>query len=166
MRPATRSDAPLLEVLLQDYLAEFATFSTVPTGEDGRYVYPYLPHYWRDPDRHPFLIHVDGEPAGFALLRNEADPSNGRPVMHLAEFYVIEAARRLRVGTTAAETLWDRFPGHWSLGVLTANRKAYPFWKQAIGHYTRNHYVEKPPADAPGGMYTFLFDSGGAGPGS
>ena len=159
IRSAKIADKPLLAGLMQQYLAEFATFETVEQDADGNYVYPYLDHYWGDPNRYPFLFHIADAPAGFALLRFEADPVTGQAVMHVAEFFVLPAFRRRGIGAWAAARLWDLFPGQWSLQVLRSNKNAYPFWKQVVSDYTDNNYSEQPPAQAIGGAFTFTFMS-------
>ncbi|MCB1694094.1 MAG: GNAT family N-acetyltransferase [Pseudomonadales bacterium] len=157
---AKAGERQVVAALMQDYLAEFATFDYVEQDADGRYVYPYLPHYWEDPHRYPFLLRVDDEIAGFALTRLEADPANGRMVMDMAEFYVVPAYRRRGVGDAAARRLWDLFPGNWSVRVLASNKGAYPFWKQAISSYTDNQFREESPQRPVGGIYTFTFATG------
>ena len=159
VRSAKHADKTELAALMQDYLAEFATFESVQQDADGHYVYPYFDHYWEDPNRYPFLFRVDGESAGFALLRFELDPVNGQGVMHMAEFFVARPYRRRGIGTRAATRLWDLFPGHWRLNVLRSNKNAYPFWRQVIGDYTNNEYVEQAPIEAVGGAFTFSFMS-------
>lgn len=159
VRSAKQAEKPLLAALMQDYLAEFDTFDSVERNADGSYSYPYLDHYWQDPNRYPFLFRVDDELAGFALIRFEADPLTGQGVMHLAEFFVTKPFRRQGVGTAAAIRLWDLFPGKWSLMVLASNKNAYPFWQQAVGNYSRGNYTEQRPQQAIGGAYTFTFMS-------
>ncbi|MEX1236798.1 MAG: GNAT family N-acetyltransferase [Pseudomonadales bacterium] len=159
IRSARKREAEILDHLMQSYLAEFATFESVETDQTGRYVYPFLSHYWEDPNRYPFLIRCDGDIAGFALLRFEVDPVAGREAMELAEFFVLPQFRRSRVGTAAARHLFDLFPGRWNVRVLKSNRNAYPFWRQVISDYTGNHYNEQPPGTAVGGNYTFTFQS-------
>jgi predicted acetyltransferase len=39
----------------------------------GTYTYRYLDGYFTEPDRQPYFITVDGEFAGFALARGDAD---------------------------------------------------------------------------------------------
>ncbi|MDZ7686141.1 MAG: GNAT family N-acetyltransferase [Gammaproteobacteria bacterium] len=103
--------------LLQDYLAEFDEFEDVEKNEDGTYVYPFLPHYWEDPNRYPFLFRADDELAGFALLRFEVDPASGYESMDMAEFYVVPNYRRNGYGREAARRWWDLFPGRWIVRV-------------------------------------------------
>ena len=159
VRTAKRSEAELLDTLLQDYLEEFSAFETIDRTEDGRFHYPYLKHYWEDPDRYPFLFRSGDEMAGIALLRFEPDPVNGRGVMDLAEFYVVPPLRRKGLATSAATQLWDLFPGYWQVRVLKSNKNAYPFWRKVITEYTGGAYNEQPPSGAYGGFYTFTFQS-------
>lgn len=159
IRSAKKAEIPVMAALMDAYLAEFATFDTVPTDADGNYFYPYFNHYWEDPNRYPFLFRVDDKTAGFAMLRFEADPVAGFQVMHVAEFYVTPDFRRHGIGTEAATRLWDLFPGRWSLKVLSTNKKAYPFWKQAVSDYTQNDYTEQGPIGAVADGTTFTFES-------
>lgn len=156
---AKKAEAPLLETLIQEYLAEFARFEAVEQDDSGRYVYPYLPHYWEDPNRYPFLFRLQDQVVGFALLRFEVDPVVGNERMELAEFFVREPFRRRGMGTRVAEHLWNLFPGRWVVRVLRSNRNAYPFWQQAIDRYTGAKFNESPPETAVGGAYTFTFES-------
>lgn len=59
LEQATRAQRPLLAVMLSDCLREL--------GADGDY--PYLPLYWREVGRYPYLILSDRQTAGFALVR-------------------------------------------------------------------------------------------------
>lgn len=156
---AKKSDKAELAAMLQDYLAEFARFDHVEQDENGRYRYPFLDHYWEDPNRYPFLFRLNGKGCGFALLRFEADPVSGREAMEMAEFYVEAAERRSGMGTQAARRLWDLFPGRWIVRVLKSNVDAFPFWRRVIDDYTGGRFDEQPPATAIGGAWTFTFES-------
>lgn len=157
VRSARKNEATILDQLMQSYLAEFATFESVETDASGRYVYPFLSHYWEDPNRYPFLIRVDGDIAGFALVRFEVDVGTGREALDLAEFFVLPAFRRNRVGTAAARHLFDLFPGRWHVRVLKSNKNAQPFWRRVISEYTGQNYNEQAPGTAIGGNYTYTF---------
>lgn len=139
---ARQREAPILENLLQLYLHDFSEFEDIRPGDDGRYAYPYLAHYWEDPARYPFLIRVDGDLAGFALLRLEADPMTGQQAMDVAEFFVLRHFRRQGVGAQAARRLWDLFPGQWHVRVLKSNESGYHFWEKTIGEYTNSRFSE------------------------
>lgn len=156
---AKKREQDQLAVLLQDYLAEFDEFENVEKNDDGTYAYPFLPHYWEDPNRYPFLFRTDDAHAGFALLRFEVDPASGRESMEMAEFYIAPPYRRHGYGRQAARRLWDLFPGRWVVRVLKSNTRAYPFWKTIIDEYTGGRFDEQPPSGPIGGMYTFTFES-------
>ena len=73
--PATVEQQPILANLFQLYAHDFSGFYDVELGPDGRYIYTPLPLYWSEPTRHPFLIKVDGELAGFALVKRGSEVS-------------------------------------------------------------------------------------------
>src|SRR5450631_1295289 len=100
--PATPEQEPILVNLLQLYIHDFSEFLDVEVGPDGRFGYPDLPLYWREPDRHPFLVHADGKLAGFALVKKAPAASDAEMVWDLAEFFVLRTYRRQRVGLEAA----------------------------------------------------------------
>ena len=55
LTPARAKDRDIIASLLQEYLQEMSEYTAVPSDEDG-FVYPFLDFYWREPDRHPFLV--------------------------------------------------------------------------------------------------------------
>ncbi|WP_253714420.1 hypothetical protein [Serratia marcescens] len=79
LEQATRAQRPLLAVMLSDCLREL--------GADGDY--PYLPLYWREVGRYPYLILSDRQTAGFALVR-----CLDSATVEMAEFYVKPEWRR------------------------------------------------------------------------
>src|SRR5260221_3272100 len=80
-------DKPLLRQLLQLYQYDFTEFDPADVDDDGFYRYPYFDNYWTEPERHPLLLRVDGNWAGFALVRA------GTP-HDMAEFFVMRNYRR------------------------------------------------------------------------
>ncbi len=140
IRSAKKSEAGILANLLPLYMHDFSEFDDVAIAETGKFEYPYLDHYWQDPDRYPFLIYADNNLAGFILIRFEADPLDGAGQMDVAEFFVLRGYRRHKVGSAAAILIWDLFPGRWQVRVLESNKGALPFWEQLIASYSVNHY--------------------------
>jgi hypothetical protein len=63
--PATREEEPILANLLELYAHDFSEFLEIDLREDGRFRYDDLPLYWREPDRRPLLVRVDGKLAGW-----------------------------------------------------------------------------------------------------
>jgi len=159
LKPARKADAGVIGNLMQLYLHDFSEFTHEQVGDDGRYEYPYLPHYWEDPNRYPFLVRAADQVAGFALARFDADPATGAQFMDLAEFFVLRSCRRHGVGRLAARKLWDLFPGQWQLRVMRANRTGYAFWQPVISEYTAGRFTVTDEGSAVAGVRRYTFSS-------
>jgi predicted acetyltransferase len=144
---ATAGEASVLDNLMQLYLYEWSDISAQEIGEDGRFAYRYLPQYWTDSGRYPFLIQVDGHLAGFALIVKRDLIEPGCLGHAVAEFFVLRAYRRKGVGEQAARTLFEMFPGHWWVGELVQNTAAQAFWRRVIGSYTAGNFDERTESD-------------------
>jgi len=131
LTPATLEEEPVVANLLELYAHDFSEFHAIDLDANGKFCYPQLPLYWREPNRYPFMVRVDGKLAGLVLLRQEAEPSTNEMVWDLAEFFVVRGYRRRGIGTRIAHHLWNRFPGRWQVRVMVANRSALQFWEQA-----------------------------------
>ena len=117
---------------LQSYLAELSRFADIDKNAKGQYDYPYLDHYWRQPDRHPFIIYLDNEPVGFLLVREDQDPANGSSLTEIAELYILPAFRQRSIASRAVSEVLGYFPGNWRATVFRDNHVAYGFWRQLI----------------------------------
>jgi predicted acetyltransferase len=122
---ASRAQQPVLANLLELYQYDFTEFDAVDVNDAGRFGSPFLDVYWDEPDRHPFLLRVDGKWAGAALVRA------GRP-NDMAEFFVMRKYRGGGVGTQFARDLFARFAGEWTVRELETNTPAQAFWRRAI----------------------------------
>jgi predicted acetyltransferase len=144
---AAPEELPLLANLLELYAHDFSEFHAIDLDAGGKFGYPQLPLYWREPDRFPFLVRIDGKLAGLVLLRKEGRPSANESVWDVAEFFVLRAYRRRGIGTKIAHQLWSQFPGRWEIRVMESNRSALEFWERAIAQFAgpdvRSARVEK-----------------------
>jgi predicted acetyltransferase len=120
--PATQRERPVLARLVELYRHDFSEFDAGDVDDDGHYGYRGLDAYWAEPDRHPFLFRVNGQWAGFALVRS------GQP-HHMAEFFVMRKYRRGGVGRAAAVHLFSLFPGEWEVRQARTNPAAVAFWR-------------------------------------
>ena len=112
---------------------DFSEFLNIAIGQDGRFGYSSLPLYWRDPDRFPFLVRVEGELAGFILVKQCGSATSAdQAVWDVAEFFVLRGYRRRGIGLEAALTLWRELPGQWQVRVREENRPAQEFWEAAV----------------------------------
>jgi predicted acetyltransferase len=126
IRRADPADKEILRQLLEFNGYEFSRFfDDAELDAHGRFGYPYLDHYWTEPDRHPFLIMSGEHVAGFTLVR-AGDPHS------IAEFLVLPKYRRGGIGTTAAREVFAMFPGRWDVHQIAGNDGATAFWRNAI----------------------------------
>lgn len=150
LQRATLEQKPALRQLLELYQYDFSEFSAADVDENGLYGYPYLDHYWVEPNRHPILFKMDEKLAGFALVRTlPALPKAVFPVHSMAEFFVLKKYRRRGIGREAAFRLFSMFPGEWHVTQQVPNLPAQYFWRKVIREYTRCNYHEK--VDVEGG---------------
>jgi len=134
--PAAPEQETILGNLLELYIYDFSELREVDLGPNGRFGYRPLPLYWSDPDRHPFLVAIDGKLAGFALVKRGSGVSGNEAVWDMAEFFVIRGYRRRGFGIQVTHELWRRFPGQWEIRVMQSNVAAYHFWARAISRFT------------------------------
>ena len=137
VRLARAEERPLIEGLFQFYIHDFSElYAGEPEGwkldAKGRFrLYDYIHGYWRDADRRPFLIEVDGRTAGFALVN--AHSHRGVAIEHaIAEFFVLRQFRRAGVGWRAAHAIFKAHPGRWELAIAAPNATARAFWPMAV----------------------------------
>jgi len=117
--------------LLQLYAHDFSEFHDLELGADGRFEYKPLPLYWSDPTRHPFLVKVDGQLAGFVFVKREE-----KGVWDVAEFFIARAFRRQGIGMKVAHEVWKRYTGLWEVRVMQLNGAGVSFWRRAITAFT------------------------------
>jgi predicted acetyltransferase len=134
--PATQDQQPVLANLLELYVYDFSEIVDLTIGEDGRFGYASLPLYWAEPSWHPFMIRIDGQLAGFALVKQGSELSGNQAVWDMAEFFILRGYRRRGIGVHAAHQVWKRFPGPWEVRVMYANTSARHFWANAVAAFT------------------------------
>ena len=123
------ADDERLARLLQLYIHEWSELVPVEIGLDARFRYDKLPRY-RDRESHMALLIVEpiaGRPLGFALAMRDDQQR-----WHVEEFFVIAGARGRRIGAIAAQALFARHPGPWTLTVREENPDALAFWRRVM----------------------------------
>ncbi len=144
---ANSDQEAILANLLELYAHDFSEFHDLELGIDGRFGYKHLRLYWCESNRHAFLLRVDGNLAGFALVKKGSEISGNETIWDMAEFFVVRKYRRRGIGTEAAHEVWRRFPGAWEIRVMESNPSAQRFWERVIGAFVgeeaRSIHVEK-----------------------
>lgn len=143
---AAADEKPLLRRLLELYRHDMSEFDGADLSPHGLYGYRYLDHYWTEPDRHPYLIRVGGQLAGFALVNRHT--VSGEDRWSLAEFFVMRKYRGLGVGELAATHVFGLHSGAWEVKQLAAHPGSHAFWRKVIARYTGGRYEER-QAQAP-----------------
>jgi predicted acetyltransferase len=144
VREAAREDEPILQNLLQLYVYDFSEMDGCDVEPDGRYAPYRLAHYWTESMHRAFLVRVDGNLAGLALVEDAASLADGQPTMDVAEFFVMRKYRRKGVGEHVAHHLFGLSAGRWQVRQIAANTGAQAFWRDVIGRYTGGRFIEQP----------------------
>ena len=143
----------VLKNLTELYKYDFSEFDPEDVNEHGLYEYMYVDHYFTEEGRFPFFIKVNGQYAGFALIR--AIKENGRTYYSMSEFFVMKKYRKSGVGKQAAFQLFSKFAGEWEVSEIEENVPAQAFWRKVISLYTNNEYREIRKADWDGPIQVF-----------
>jgi predicted acetyltransferase len=130
LRAADRAQWPVVENLLQFYNYELSAWYPLAFAADGRYPIESKAGYLGQPGTQAWLILVDDELAGFAIVDDDlVDPHDD---LNLGYFFVARRFRGLGVGSAAFGGLLARYPGAWELYYLARNRAAAAFWPRAF----------------------------------
>lgn len=125
VEPATIDQREVVGRLLELNAYEFSRFDGRSLRADATFGCRYLDDSWTEPGRTAYLVRVDGELAGLALVRRTSTWS-------MAEFLVVPKHRRAGVGTAAARAVFASHPGEWEVHEIPGNDDAAAFWRLAI----------------------------------
>lgn len=109
---------------------------------DGRFSVGDVGRYWREPGRHPFLIRVEANIAGFAIVDHVSRLTDDPNVYDVSEFFVLRKYRKKGIGAQAACFLFDCFRGPWEVRQRMENTAATAFWRRVIARYTKDRFTE------------------------
>lgn len=142
LQEVSNEASPLLRQLMQLYLYDLGTIDGWNISTDGLFGNAEkIERFWTEPGRRSFLINVDAEIAGFALIRDQAEHA-GTGVHEVSEFFVLRKFRRQRVGERAATMLFDMTSGPWEVAQLASNLPAQRFWRAVLARYTDGHFTD------------------------
>jgi predicted acetyltransferase len=157
--PASPEQEPILANLLELYAYDFSEFMGLQLDADGRFGYAQLPLYWKEADRYPFLIRVNGHWAGFVFVRRGSQLSGDEKIWDVAEFFIVRGYRRLGIGKQVAHEVWKKLPGTWEVRVIDRNQKAKDFWGRVIEEFI-GKAIDPISFDKDGkGWHLFSFES-------
>ena len=143
IQATTSSSHPLFEQLVEFYLYDFSEFMGSDLDEQGRFgPGDLLDGCWVDPRRHTYLIRVNGQIAGFAIVDRLDIPFPGEPQWEMAEFFILRNYRRRGIARIGVLWLFAHHPGRWVVKEFTQNSGAIRFWRRVISQTTGDSYQE------------------------
>ena len=138
--PAQITEKSIIHQMMELYRYDLSEIENLDLNEHGYFSYPYLDHYWVEPDRHPFLVRVDSKLAGFVLVNQYTYLPDSQ--YSIAEFFILRRYRELGIGRQVAVHIFDLFRGRWEIHRSEANIVGQQFWRGVIGSYTEGNYTE------------------------
>ena len=145
IEPALPADQSTIQNLARFYIYDMSRYCGRMKGwetpSNGLYECFDLSRYWKEPNRYPFLIKMDGELAGFALINKIGSVDSTD--WNMGEFFIISKFQRKGVGQYVAENLFKRFPGLWEVMQIPENKAGILFWENVIQRFTQGNYEKK-----------------------
>ncbi len=120
-RPS-RPERELIRRMMELYLHDFSEFEGNDLNEHAVFGYGDLDYFWFEETHAAFLVRVDGQLGGFALVDNEVVIDGNE--RSLTEFFVLRKYRRRGVGRMVARRIFDELPGKWEVRVIAAKERA------------------------------------------
>jgi predicted acetyltransferase len=131
LSPVKFADRDRLGSLLMRYETEL-------TGQSNDY--NYLDSYFKEKNRFPFFIILDGKTVGFVLINSYSITQSDSK--SISEFFIESDYRRRGIGKMAAQLVFKLFPGKWEIRQLNSNSVGQAFWRRVITEYTGGNYQE------------------------
>jgi predicted acetyltransferase len=132
-------DREILSNLLEKYHYEFTQYEPRDVNKLGLYGYQSLDFYWIDEKRWAYFIVVDGNLAGFVLVRNYP-LKDTKTYFVIPEFFVMYKYRRSGVGRQAFFQVLNKHKGRWRICLHPNNITSVHFWDSVIKEYTKGQY--------------------------
>jgi len=144
---ASEGDRAWIESVYRDYLDDLAPLNTgiFPVlGEVGHREPDQLTRWFSDSSAVPLVIVKSNRPVGFAMVAR-GGPTPGQPPVdyRMAEFFIARSQRRLGIGRSAVQLIFNRFAGRWEITEYLRNPGAVSFWRRVVAGYTQGNYQER-----------------------
>lgn len=138
---ASKAQRGLIENLFTYYVYDMSEYMAWDPDDTGRYSFnsTMLDVYWQPGDHTPYLVFVDGNIAGFALVRRYP---NAPHLWDMGQFFVLRKYKGQGIGKRALELVVKAHPGRWQIRVLKENVGAQRFWQSAIRALVNEDYQQ------------------------
>jgi len=128
--------------LLQLYKYDFSEYDASEISENGIYEYNYFEDYWIDKNRFPYLVLIDNNLAGFAMVNGVSHFDKGHKLFNMAEFFIMRKYRHCGFGLIIAIKVFELHKGEWEVAQYVKNVPSIRFWDKVLNHYMNNCYKE------------------------
>ncbi len=133
----------ILRNMLEIYLHDMSEFDDeedrLELNKAGLYGYKYLDYYWTEAGRYPYLITVDGNLAGFALIRTL---KQNDLTFEVAEFFILKKYRNSGVSKLFITELFSLHQGNWIINTPIKNIPAQRFWRKIANGESKGEFKE------------------------
>jgi predicted acetyltransferase len=130
VRPALSTELACIENMMQFYNYDLSESLPVAFAATGLYALRPKAQYWAKPHVIPFVICVDGELGGFAVVDDEVIQPKGR--YNMGYFFIARRYRGQGVGRLVASKIFAQFTGAWEIYFYRNNKAASQFWNAVI----------------------------------
>ncbi len=143
---ATLVDYPVIQNMARFYVYDLSRECGFISEDwacpaDGLYESFDFKCYFEDSSRRAYLVKVENELAGFALLNQEGiSPETD---WNMGEFFILAKFQGKGIAQYVAHQLWKKHPGFWEVSVIPENEKALNFWRKAVSSVSHGDYLEK-----------------------
>jgi predicted acetyltransferase len=138
VRPVVAADRPVMERLWIMFRHDMSEFTRALPNPDGTFRSERLAACFGDPDWAGYLMTWQDRPAGLALVRGLTGPTRV-----LNSFFVVNAARRSRIGLRAVADVTSRHPGRWEVAFQDANLPAVAFWRRVATELAGTEWTQE-----------------------
>jgi predicted acetyltransferase len=139
IRKAAPEDRLPLSRMLELYQYDLSHIWDQDLDANGEYGY-VLDRYWTDARCHVFVVLVDYQYAGFALV--DGAVKVGSSGFWMDQFFILQKYRCAGAGKALARAVFDALPGSWEVGQMLNNERAQIFWRKIIDDYNTGHFME------------------------
>ncbi|HIF6194339.1 TPA: GNAT family N-acetyltransferase [Vibrio parahaemolyticus] len=131
--------------LYQAYGAEFSRIIDDKPDENGLFdIYPQL-----NGTVTGYLLYIDGLPAALTAIDEKLTKE-----FEICDFYVLPCFRKNKVGKHFIFSLFEQLGGSWEIKQVAGADHAISFWRDVVGDYTSENYIEDVYEDHKWGTVT------------
>jgi predicted acetyltransferase len=139
----------ILRNLYSLYLHDLSAYAKgLQVSEDGSFEFDSFDLIWEKEGLVPYLIHSDGQVAGFILLLEA--PFTKRVDKVINDFFILNPYRGKGVAKAAAAKIFEEHKGSYYISQLKENQPAVHFWRKIyqqleldVQEYTENQEGEE-----------------------